>query len=169
MVILASAYDQSRYIKAEDLEADRKLRIKNVTEEQIGIGADKEQKLVVWFTNDERGLVLNRVNNRTLRSAFGDDCAGWAGKIIIVFPAMAEFRGRMVPAVRVRFPPPKEAGNGAAVTPKPKPPVADALDEITADLAKPKRGRPRGSKNQSKAAAAAKPSVAEELDDEIPW
>ena len=108
MVILASTYDQSRYIKAEDLGADRKLRIKNVTEEQIGIGAEKEQKLVVWFTNDERGLVLNRVNNRTLRGAFGDDTAGWAGKIIVVFPAMAEFRGRMVPAVRVRIPPPKK-------------------------------------------------------------
>ena len=168
MVILASTYDQSRYIKAEDLETDRKLRIKNVTEEQIGIGADKEQKLVIWFTNDERGLVLNRVNNRTLRGAFGDDTAGWAGKIIVVFPAMAEFRGRMVPAVRVRIPPPKEAGNGAAVTPKTKPPVADAIDEVTADLTKPKRGRPPGSK-KSKAAAAAKPSVAEELDDEIPF
>ena len=170
MVILASTYDQSRYIKAEDLEADRKLRIKNVTEEQIGIGAEKEQKLVVWFTNDERGLVLNRVNNRTLRGAFGDDTAGWAGKIIVVFPAMAEFRGRMVPAVRVRIPPPKEAGNGAAVAAKPKPPVADAIDEITADLAKPKRGRPKGSESQSKAAAVAKPSVTEEeLDDEIPF
>ena len=34
---------------------------------------DKEKKLVVWFTNDERGLVLNKTNNRTLRGAFGDD------------------------------------------------------------------------------------------------
>ena len=32
-----------------------------------------EKKLVLWFTNDERGLVLNKTNNRTIRGAFGDD------------------------------------------------------------------------------------------------
>ena len=92
---------------------------------------DKEKKLVVWFTNDERGLVLNRVNNRTLRGAFGDDVAGWTGKIIVVFPTMAEFRGKMAPALRVRIPPPKQAaattpsGNGAtASAPPAAPPVA---------------------------------------------
>ena len=47
------------YFKAADLTQEKKLRIKDVTEED-GIGADKEKKLVVWFTNDERGLVLNR-------------------------------------------------------------------------------------------------------------
>ena len=68
----------------------------------------------MWFTNDARGLVLNRVNNRTIRGAFGDTCESWAGKIIIAFPTMAEFRGEMKPALRVRIPPPKQAaaGNG---------------------------------------------------------
>ena len=80
MVLLASTYDQSNYFRAEDFAGDLKLRVKNVTVETIGQGADKQQKLVVWFTNDKRGLMLNRVNNRTLRSAFGDDTAGWAGR-----------------------------------------------------------------------------------------
>ena len=84
------------------------MRIKNVTEEIVGTGAEKEKKLVVWFTNDERGLVLNRLNNRTLRGAFGDDAAGWAGKIIVMFPTMVEMRGKMVPGLRVRIPPPKQ-------------------------------------------------------------
>ena len=83
MVLLASTYDQSRYFKAADLKEEKKLRIKSVTEELVGVGADKEQKLVVWFTNDERGLVLNRVNNRTIRGAFGDAVEGWTGKIIV--------------------------------------------------------------------------------------
>jgi hypothetical protein len=122
MVLLASQYDQSRFFKAADLTAEKKLKIRTVTEETIGAGADKEKKLVVWFTNDERGLVLNRVNNRTLRSAFGDAVEGWAGKVIVVFPTTAEFRGRMMPACRVRIPPPKQAaaasGNGATVAKK---------------------------------------------------
>jgi hypothetical protein len=114
MVLIASNYDQSRFLKAADLQSEKKFRIKLVTEEEVGIGKDKERKLVVWFTNDARGLVLNRVNNRTIRGAFGDTCEAWTGKIIIAFPTMAEFRGEMKPALRVRIPPPKQAtaGNG---------------------------------------------------------
>jgi hypothetical protein len=57
--------------------------------------------LVVWFTNDERGLVLNKTNNRTIRGAFGDPVDGWAGKIIVVFPTMVDMRGKLTPALRV--------------------------------------------------------------------
>ena len=79
MVLLASNFDQSRFLKAADLDGEKKFRIKAVTEEEVG-GDKKEKKLVVWFTNDERGLVLNKTNNRTLRGAFGDDCSGWTGQ-----------------------------------------------------------------------------------------
>jgi hypothetical protein len=138
MMLLASAYDQSRYFKAADVPAPMKLRIKDVTVEEIGVGQDKEKKLVVSFDNDPRGLVLNKTNNRTLRGAFGDDCAGWKGKIIVAYPTTDEFRGRMVPVLRVRIPPPKE-GSGQTVAAKPKPPApppeAELLDdELNDDL-----------------------------------
>jgi hypothetical protein len=129
MVLLASDYDQSRFLKAADLSGEKKFRIKSVTEEEIGIGKDKERKLVVWFTNDARGLVLNRVNNRTIRGAFGDTCESWTGKIIIAFPTMAEFRGEMKPALRVRIPTPKGNGQPAA-----KPAPADDDLDIPASL-----------------------------------
>jgi hypothetical protein len=132
MVLLASTYDQSKFFKAEDLPAEKKFRIKSVTEEEVGIGKDKERKLVVWFTNDSRGLVLNRVNNRTIRGAFGDTCDSWTGKVIVLFPTMAEFRGTMKPALRVRIPPPKQAaGNGKPATPPPTPtpPEAETVDD----------------------------------------
>jgi hypothetical protein len=120
MVLLASDYDKSRFFKADDFGGDRKLRIKNATPEAIGAGAEKENKLVVWFTNDERGLVLNKTNNRTLRGAFGDAVDGWVGKVIIVFPMMAEIRGSPKMGLRVRIPPPKQSGE-AATAAKPKP------------------------------------------------
>ena len=127
MPLLASSYDQSKYFKAQDITAEKKLKIKAVTEEEIGIGKDKEKKLVVWFTNDPRGLVLNRVNNRTLRGAFGDPVSGWIGKIIIAFPTQDEFRGRMVPVIRLRIPPPKQGGSGqTAAKPPPVPPPVPA-------------------------------------------
>ena len=132
MPLLASSYDQSKYFKAQDITAEKKLKIKAVTEEEIGVGKDKEKKLVVWFTNDPRGLVLNRVNNRTLRGAFGDPVSGWIGKIIIAFPTQDEFRGRMVPVIRLRIPPPKQGSSGqtaAKLPPVPPPATADPVDE----------------------------------------
>jgi hypothetical protein len=153
-MVLASSYDQSRYFKAADLEIEKKLRIKSVTEEQVG--ERKEQKLVVWFTNDEHGLVLNKTNNRTIRGAFGDDCSGWTGKIVVLFPTMDEFRGKMVPVMRVRIPPPKQAtvGNGQpAPKPQPPKPISVVQTETEPPPAKP----------------AAKPSLTDDLDDEIPW
>jgi len=137
-MLLASAFDQGRYFKAADVPAEKKLRIKDVIVEEIGVGQDKEKKLVVRFDNDPRGLVLNKTNIRILQAAFGDDCAGWKGKIIVVYPTTGEFQGRMVPVLRVRIPPPKE-GNGQTVAAKPNPPVpspdAELLDdELNDDL-----------------------------------
>ena len=125
--MLASSFDTSNYFRAADLTAEKKFRIKNVAAEDVGTGKDKERKLVVRFTNDERGLVLNRTNNRTLRGAFGDDTAGWVNKIIVLFPATAEVRGDLKPAIRVRIPPPKGGGNGqvAKPSPAPTPPIAE--------------------------------------------
>src|SRR6516164_3176529 len=104
MVLLASNYDQSRFFRADDLKEEKLFKIKEVTEETVGQGADQSQKLVVWFTNSKKGLPLNRTNNRTIRGAHGDDTAGWTGKLIALFPTQADFRGRLVGALRVRIP-----------------------------------------------------------------
>ena len=117
MVLLASEFDQSKFLNAGDLDGgERKFRIKSATAEDVG----GEQKLVAWFTNDKKGLVLNKTNNRVLRAAFGNDTADWKDQIIIVFSMMVSMRGQMVPGLRVRIPPPKQAGTTAAATKPPK-------------------------------------------------
>ena len=126
MVLLASNYDQSRFLKAADLPGEKKFRIKNVTEEEVGFGKDKEKKLVTWFTSDARGLVLNKTNIRTLAGAFGDPCKDWIGKVIVVFPTIAEYRGEMKPALRVRIPPPKGSNGQPAAKPATPPPAPGA-------------------------------------------
>ena len=161
-MLLASSYDQCRFLKAADLQREKKFRIKNTTEELIG-AEQKEKKLVVWFTNDERGLVLNKTNNRTIRGAFGDAVDGWVGKIIIIFPTMVDMRGKLTAALRVRIPPPKQAGATAAVSPSkpaqsrngaataappPKPTTAAPVDDLELADEPPK-------------------SLSDELDDEI--
>ena len=148
MVLLASKYDQSRFFRAEDLTQDKVLRIKSVTEESIGQGPDQQKKLVVWFTNHPKGLVLNRTNNRTIRAAYGDDVAGWKDKLMVVFPTQAEFRGRLVGALRVRIPPPKQAKTVAAA------PAQEASRPAAAIKPAP--------------AATTEPEADFDLDDELP-
>src|SRR5262245_7303709 len=145
MVLLASNFDKSKYLKATDLDKEKKFRIKSATNEVVGMGDDKEHR-----------LVLNRTNIRTLREAFGDVVADWVGKVIAVYPTSVDFRGKLVPALRVRIPPPKQpaaatspqpasSGNGAAaaapplkastapadpeLVDEPKKPLADELDD----------------------------------------
>jgi len=142
MVLLASAFDQSKFMNAGDFTSEKALRIKAVTVENMPRG---EQKPVLWFTNHQKGLILNKTNNRTLRGSFGDDMEKWAGKVIAIYPTQTDFGGKTVGALRVRIPPPKQAaaGNGQptkpevvketldkfAAPPEPKPSLADDLDD----------------------------------------
>lgn len=161
MVLLASNFDKSKYLKAADLDTEKKFRIKSATDEVVGMGDDKEHKLILWFTNDERGLVLNRVNIRVLREAFGDTVDSWTGKVIVIYPTTVDFRGKAVPALRVRVPPSKQAagaelprsassGNGAtAAASAPEKTATPPVDPELAD--EPKK------------------PLSAEMDDEIPF
>jgi hypothetical protein len=175
MVLFASSYDQTKYFQAVDLERERKFRIKSVTVEQVG--EEKRDKLVVWFTNDKRGLPLNRTNNRVIRGAFGDDTAGWKDKIVILFPMMVDFRGKLTPAVRVRIPPPKQAQAGNGATPVAKPTVAAPAPQpvvATAPAPQPQPAavtasvpEPAVQVDDPELADDPRPTLSEELDDEV--
>jgi hypothetical protein len=158
--LLASSYDQSRFLKAADLEREKKFRIKSVTEELVGV-EQKEQKLVVWFSNDERGLVLNKTNNRTIRGAFGDAVDGWVGKIIIIFPTMVDMRGKLTPALRVRIPPPKQTGASAAPSAPPR------SGNGTAIAAPPPKRTTTAPVDDPELADEPRKSLGDELDDEV--
>ena len=157
MVLLARDFDKSKYLKAADLNGEKKFRIKSVSVEEIGTDK-KERKPVLWFTNDERGLPLNLTNLRTCSGAFGDNMEAWAGKIIVMFPTMVDMRGKMVPALRVRIPPPKQASGNGQTVPAPKPaPTTQASDDFVDEV------------ERSSVKPAAKPSLTDDMDDEIPF
>ena len=160
MVLLASNFDKSKYLKAADLDKEKKFRIKSATDEVVGMGDDKEHRLVLWFTNDERGLVLNRTNIRVLRETFGDVVDSWVGKVIAVYPTSVDFRGKLVPALRVRIPPPKQPA--AATSPQPASSGNGAAQQRRRrrrQQLRPIRSSPTSRRSRSR----------EELDDEIPF
>src|SRR5262245_47336306 len=120
MVLLASSFDRSKYMNAIGFTQEKALRIKAVTVEMVRKGNGQEQEPVLWFTNHDKGLVLNATNRRTLQGTFGDDMEKWVGKIVVVYPTQTDFAGKIVGALRVRIPPPKQAaaGNGQPTKPK---------------------------------------------------
>jgi hypothetical protein len=153
MSLLASSFDQSKYLRAEDLKEAKILRIKSVTAELINDRTGQKKKLVLWFTSIEKGLVLNKTNNRTIRKDYGDDTAGWVGKLVKVFPTQAEFGGRMVAALRVQMPPKRASGNGQTAETQPGPAQSKPPERF--GDAPPTRPEPESDRD--------------DFDDEIPW
>jgi hypothetical protein len=64
MMLLASDYDQSKWLKPTDVDRERKFKIRAVTPEEFNDGkGGKDRKLVTWFTNSEKGLPLNKTTS----------------------------------------------------------------------------------------------------------
>ena len=82
------------------------LTIQNVAFETMNDGAEKP---VARFTEDARGLVLNKANYQIAGS---DDTTNWHGMRIQLFAGTAEYAGNVVPAVRIR----KPHGTGTSAT-----------------------------------------------------
>ena len=103
---------------------------------------------MVWFTNDERGLVLNKTNNRTSAAPSATTSKAGPARSSSLFPTMAEFRGKMVPGLAGAHPAAEaghcrkrpgdgtvgkaEADNGRQTLdePEPEPPAKPAEAEL---------------------------------------
>lgn len=104
----------SKYIKASDLQdREAKVVISHVDMEDIG-GDNGDRKPVLYFVGKTKGLVLNRTNANMVSMIYGHDTDQWQGGEIILYPTMAEFRGKQTPAIRIKLP-------TRQVAPKPQP------------------------------------------------
>lgn len=110
----------SKYIKSSDLGGNMvKVQIRSLQSEEIG----SSQKMIMYFTGKEKGLVLNKTNAQTLAEQFGDETDNWVGANIEIFSMKVQYEGRMVDGIRVRIPPqPRQTqqrtnGNGPVTTP----------------------------------------------------
>lgn len=102
----------SKWIEAADLAGKTKVLVmEDVTLEEVG--DDKEQRPVVWFRNQEKGMVLNKTNAGTIVKLYGSETDEWSGKPIAIYPTETAFRGEMVPCIRVKSERPKKRSNSA--------------------------------------------------------
>lgn len=130
-----SAAFPSNYLKCEDLSGQpRIVTIRACVLEWLGQGKDKEQKPVLYFEKGPKGLALNKTNATTIAKAYGDDTAGWPGRVVELYPARVEFKGDTVDAIRVRTPDPAPAAAPAAPAAAPMTAADPELDDSLADL-----------------------------------
>jgi len=117
----------SKYLKSSDIpETGAVVTIDRVDIEQIGQGAQKELKPVIYFVGKTKGMVCNKTNANSIAKFAGSrDLDDWSGVKIKLVVAEVEFQGQPVEAIRVR-----EAKAGA-VQNKPKPAPAED-DFVTA-------------------------------------
>jgi hypothetical protein len=113
-----SDYFQSPYFRGADFEdvEPRTLTIKSVEQEEVG--KERQKKMVVRFKGETQGLVLNKINWRTLENAYGAT-ENWRGRPVELFGASVEFSGEMQPGIRCRIP----KGGSTDILPRPSSPA----------------------------------------------
>lgn len=101
----------SKYLKSGDIpeDADLILTIKEVVQETVGQGEEAESKPIVYFQEQEKGLVLNKTNATAIAGIYGPETNGWTGKRIALFATEVDFAGKQTLALRVRLKAPKAA------------------------------------------------------------
>jgi len=109
----------SKWLKASDLDdQDMTVTIKSAVVQMIGQGEDQQQKLVLFFQESEKGLVLNKTNAGIIERLHGGDTDHWIGKRVTLWPNHdVQFGSEVVSAIRVRSRAPGAAnGNGHGST-----------------------------------------------------
>jgi hypothetical protein len=134
----------SPYLKADvdvpDLEdGSLDVTITGAKIEKMGQGAKQEDKVVLYFAETKKGLVLNKTNWSTIATVLGsDDTDDWEGQRISLYAKDVEFQGEMIRGIRVKTRKPKPADpskKAAFQTAKGAVDLPDAAtEEVSADV-----------------------------------
>ena len=123
----------SDYLKAADFPAPRVLTIRTIGVEPIG--DEKQNKPILHFAEETRGLVLNKTNGAMIAHTYGPETDTWLGKPIELHVEPVQFQGRVVDAIRVRVPQQALAPQPTAVPVQPSAqPAAESFHNDTVDF-----------------------------------
>ena len=93
----------SKYLAAADLdEREQTYTVSGIDTEVVGQGDEAESKWVLYFSEADKGLVLNKTNATSISGALGDDTDDWIGRQIVLYPTEVAFSGKMVACIRVK-------------------------------------------------------------------
>jgi hypothetical protein len=121
----------SKFLRKEDFDEDRVLTIKSVKLEDMP-GDSGDQKWVLYFREEQKGMALNVTTIRVLEQAYGDDSDHWVGnKVKVYVDPNVSFQGKLVGGLRLRTP---KQGPKAPSTPPPPEPAHVGSGEFDDDI-----------------------------------
>ena len=124
----------SKWLAAADLNG--KQPVVTIDHVDWATFTDGTKKRAVYFVGKEKALTLNATNFNMIVEITGeDDDDNWAGHKVRLLSARVDFKGKMVDALRVDYPPAEPAPARSTGKPKPRPmPVSEADDDIDAAM-----------------------------------
>jgi hypothetical protein len=99
------------YLGAYSLEAgnDMILTISAVKREMItGTGGKKEECPVCHWKENQKPMILNVTNMKTIAKMYGPYIENWAGKRVQIYASTTKFGGDTVECLRIRKDPPED-------------------------------------------------------------
>lgn len=123
---------KSSYLKRTDLGVRGKLlTIRECVQESIDGDKGPEDKWVLYFEEEEKGMVLNSTNAQIIAGFTGErNSDNWGGlKVVAYDDPNVSFAGKLVGGIRVRQP----QGRAAQPPPPQRPPTPPADLEPQAD------------------------------------
>jgi len=97
----------NKFFKADDFKesGSRTMTIKKIAIEEVGggEGRPKEQKPVLYFEEDDRGVTLNKTRNDSCVEIFGSkDSDKWiGGKVQLVFDPNVKFGSKKIGGIAI--------------------------------------------------------------------
>lgn len=115
------------YLGAYSLEngKDKTVTIKKIVKELVtGNAGRKENCIVAYFSDEEKPMILNKTNCKTIQKIYGTPMIEeWVGKKIVLFASTTTLAGETVECLRIRPYPP--------VADKPAPKCEECGADIT--------------------------------------
>lgn len=93
----------SKYLAKTDFDDDQIATIKKAQMESLGREDQQEDKLILYFREYPKGMVMNNTSLKVLAQAYGDDIDGWTGKQVTIYvDPNVSFGGKVVGGLRLR-------------------------------------------------------------------
>ena len=96
---------ESKYLRKEDVGQGRLFTIQSLIQENVAMDKQPEElKWVMYFEEEEKGIVLNWTNIQLAAQATGsEETETWIGKKIVLYAdPNVSFGGKLVGGIRIR-------------------------------------------------------------------
>ena len=96
----------SKWWRSVDLDdgGEQPLTIRSVRMDKVGMGDEQVEKPVIYFYEDQRGLIANKTNWTMLTERFGRNTDDWLDKQIVLYVTETSLRGKPTKCLRIRLP-----------------------------------------------------------------